>query len=308
MRPPSGPNRRSAARLTRNALRRFVAIIASKIPVGVSRTGEPPRHPPAQFTTAQSAGIPSNAAAARTHPFPRCERTSSRAAPSGPSARPAHASALRVAAPSPARIRGRAHRPGFLPDGPRAFDGGARGAALRAHATVRAASRASAAAGASRRAHLGGNAHRAGRNPVRPLLGGLDLSRGPLAGDLLLLVAVVAWALYTAEGRALIGTHGPIAVIAWTLIAGTVMYLPIGIASLAVPGAWHRILHASAAAWVGVVYLVLVTSVVAYLLWYWALAHLPAARVAVFTNLQPLATAVLAHFFLREHITPQFVG
>src|SRR5437868_4076077 len=137
---------------------------------------------------------------------------------------------------------------------------------------------------------------------------GLDLSRGPLAGDLLLLVAVVAWALYTAEGRALIGTHGPIAVIAWTLIAGTVMYLPIGIASLAVPGAWHRILHASAAAWVGVVYLVLVTSVVAYLLWYWALAHLPAARVAVFTNLQPLATAVLAHFFLREHITPQFVG
>src|SRR5439155_22078565 len=102
--------------------------------------------------------------------------------------------------------------------------------------------------------------------------------------------------------------HGPIAVIAWTLIAGTVMYLPIGIASLAVAGAWHRILHASAAAWVGVVYLVLITSVVAYLLWYWALAHLPAARVAVFTNLQPLATAVLAHFFLGEHVTPQFIA
>jgi drug/metabolite transporter (DMT)-like permease len=136
---------------------------------------------------------------------------------------------------------------------------------------------------------------------------GLDLSRGPLAGDLLLLVAVVAWALYTAEGRALIGTHGPIAVIAWTLIAGTVMYLPIGIGSLAVPGAWQRIQHASAAAWVGVGYLVVVTSVAAYLLWYWALAHLPAARVAVFTNLQPLATAVLAHFILGEHITPQFM-
>src|SRR5229473_2251633 len=54
--------------------------------------------------------------------------------------------------------------------------------------------------------------------------------------------------------------------------------------------------------------LLLVTSVVAYLLWYWTLAHLPAARVAVFTNLQPLATAVLAHFFLGEHVTPQFVG
>lgn len=137
---------------------------------------------------------------------------------------------------------------------------------------------------------------------------GLDLSRGPLVGDLLLLVAVVAWALYTAEGRGLVTTHGPIAVIAWTLIAGTAMYLPIGAASLVVPGTMHRILHASRGAWLGVVYLVLVTSVVAYLLWYWALAHLPAARVAVFTNLQPLATAVLAHLFLGEHVTPQFVG
>src|ERR1700716_1703834 len=30
---------------------------------------------------------------------------------------------------------------------------------------------------------------------------GLDLSRGPLVGDLLVLVAVVAWSIYTAEGR-----------------------------------------------------------------------------------------------------------
>jgi len=137
---------------------------------------------------------------------------------------------------------------------------------------------------------------------------GLDLSRGPLVGDLLLLVAVIAWAWFTAEGRPLVTVHGPLPVIAWTLIAGTAMYLPLGIASLAAPGTVHRIVHASGAAWLGVAYLVLVTSVVAYLLWYWALAHLPAARVAVFTNLQPLATAVLAHVFLGEHVTPQFVG
>src|SRR5438094_566462 len=79
-------------------------------------------------------------------------------------------------------------------------------------------------------------------------------------------------------------------------------------AAHAAPGAVHRIVHASGAAWLGVAYLVLVTSVVAYLLWYWALAHLPAARVAIFTNLQPLATAVLAHVFLGEHVTPQFIG
>src|SRR2546425_7385142 len=32
---------------------------------------------------------------------------------------------------------------------------------------------------------------------------------------------------------------------------------------------------------------------ISYLLWSWALAHLAAARVAIFTNLQPLATALL---------------
>src|SRR5438128_689693 len=137
---------------------------------------------------------------------------------------------------------------------------------------------------------------------------GLDLSRGPLVGDLLLLVAVIAWAWFTAEGRPLVTVHGPLPVIAWTLIAGTAMYLPLGIASLAAPGTVHRIVHASRAAWLGVAYLILVTSVTAYLLWYWALLYLPAARVAVFTNLQPLATAVLAHFFLGEHVTPQFVA
>ena len=37
---------------------------------------------------------------------------------------------------------------------------------------------------------------------------GLDLSRGPLIGDLLIAVAVLAWAVYTAEGRELVGRHG----------------------------------------------------------------------------------------------------
>jgi len=48
------------------------------------------------------------------------------------------------------------------------------------------------------------------------------------------------------------------------------------------------------------------TSVVAYLLWYWALTHLAAVRVAIFTNLQPVATALMAQLFLGEHITVGF--
>jgi drug/metabolite transporter (DMT)-like permease len=137
---------------------------------------------------------------------------------------------------------------------------------------------------------------------------GLDLSRGPLLGDLLLLGAVLAWAGYTAGGRPLVASHGALPTTAWSLIGGTLLYLPVGLVALLLPSAQAQIAHASPAAWGGVAYLSVVTSVIAYLLWYWALKHLAAAQVAVFTNLQPLATAVLAHFALGERITVEFVG
>lgn len=137
---------------------------------------------------------------------------------------------------------------------------------------------------------------------------GLDLSRGPLFGDLLLLIAVIAWAVYTAEGRELVAEHGALPTIAWTLIGGTLLYLPFGLGSLIPAATRAQVAHASAEAWWGVVYLIAITSVVAYLLWYWALKHLAAARVAVFTNLQPLATAFLAHLFLHEQVTLAFLA
>lgn len=136
---------------------------------------------------------------------------------------------------------------------------------------------------------------------------GLDFGRGPLIGDLLLLVAVLAWAIYTAEGRALVAEFGALPTIAWTLIGGTVLFLPFGAGSLLFRSSREAVLHASPQAWWGLVYLIVVTSVIAYLLWYWGLKHLTAARVAIFTNLQPLATALLAHFFLGEQITLKFV-
>ena len=137
---------------------------------------------------------------------------------------------------------------------------------------------------------------------------GLDLSRGPLIGDLLLLIAVVAWAIYTAEGREMVTRHGALPVIAWTLIGGTLLYLPLGFVSLLSPSNRADIAGASREAWWGLVYLCVITSVVAYLLWYWGLKHLAAARVAIFTNLQPLATAFLAHVFFGERVTGGFLA
>jgi drug/metabolite transporter (DMT)-like permease len=138
------------------------------------------------------------------------------------------------------------------------------------------------------------------------LHGGTATWGEPLLGDLLLLIAVIAWSLYTAEGRAIVGELGSLPTIAWTIICGTILYLPLGLGALLVPSYRADIAHASPQAWFGVAYLIVMTSVVSYLIWSWALSHLAAARVAVFTNLQPLVTALLAQAFLGERVTLTF--
>jgi len=50
-----------------------------------------------------------------------------------------------------------------------------------------------------------------------------------------------------------------------------------------------------------------ITSVVAYLLWYYALSRAEAGKVAVFTNLQPLLTTVLAVLLLNQDVTVAFL-
>ena len=61
--------------------------------------------------------------------------------------------------------------------------------------------------------------------------------------------------------------------------------------------------HADAEAWGAVVFLALVTSILGYVGWYWALAHGGIARIAPLQFLQPLSGLVLAALVLDERLT-----
>ncbi|RKG73276.1 DMT family transporter [Corallococcus exercitus] len=129
------------------------------------------------------------------------------------------------------------------------------------------------------------------------LLGrGLASARGTLQGDLLILAAVVAWVVYTTEGKPLASEHGPLRATAWTMTVATVLQLPLVPFVLEPAAVWAS----SAAAKASIVYVGLMTSVVAYLLWSYALSKVPASRVAIFSNLQPAVTALVAWLFLDE--------
>lgn len=129
------------------------------------------------------------------------------------------------------------------------------------------------------------------------LLGhGLAEALGPLVGDLFILGAVAAWVVWTTESRPFAAKHGGIRTASWGLIAGALWAVPV--VPFAVSG--EALAAIAPAGWYCLVYLVLLTSVASYVLWNYALARVESSRVAVFANLQPIATALAAWAVLDE--------
>src|SRR5690242_232327 len=126
------------------------------------------------------------------------------------------------------------------------------------------------------------------------LMRGLHFDRHSLLGDLIILGAVIAWALYTALGRGLILRYGALALTGRTMLAGWLLFLPIGLFSL---GGFHPS-SISLGGWAGLAYMAVLTSALSYVIWYWGLAHLKSSSVALLTNLQPLVTAAMAFLIL----------
>jgi len=131
------------------------------------------------------------------------------------------------------------------------------------------------------------------------LLGrGLADASGSLLGDVLILGAVTAWVVYTTEGKPFVAVYGPVRATAWSMVASTLMMLLL-VPFFANPA---EVMAASDVTKGSIVYLGLLTSVVAYLIWYYALSKVPASKVAIFSNLQPAATALAAWALLDESL------
>ena len=118
-------------------------------------------------------------------------------------------------------------------------------------------------------------------------------------GDLLLVLAGVAYAAYSLLGRRVLDRHAPLGVTARSLAWGTVGILPIVVAEWA-SGArplW------TAPTIAGTLYLAVVISALGYVAWNWALARVPAPRAALFLNVQSIAGALLGALLLEEPLT-----
>jgi drug/metabolite transporter (DMT)-like permease len=125
-----------------------------------------------------------------------------------------------------------------------------------------------------------------------------------LRGDLLVLASAlavsagyVAGAMLPSRGLSSSGTTF------WGILLGAVVVLPLLGVILVRDGAPH----ADATSWASVVVLAVITSIVGYVGWYWALDRGGITRIATFQFLQPLSGLVLAASVLDERVTASVV-
>lgn len=119
---------------------------------------------------------------------------------------------------------------------------------------------------------------------------------GHLAGDLMILCAVICWAFYTNWLVALTPRIDAVQVAAWTLVGGVVPLTLIATPQL-LRVDWIAITPLT---WASVFYSGVMAMVVAYLLWYRGVHLIGPTRTSMFGNLQPIVAVAVAWIALNE--------
>ena len=125
-------------------------------------------------------------------------------------------------------------------------------------------------------------------------------------GDLLMLGAPLAWALYTLLGKKVLAWLSPLAATAYAALFGTLLLLPAAAIEGDLLAGASRL---SAYGWLSVLQLALLGTVAGFVWWYEGVEALGPARAAVFVNLVPLFGVLLAALILGERMEwPQLAG
>jgi drug/metabolite transporter (DMT)-like permease len=134
---------------------------------------------------------------------------------------------------------------------------------------------------------------------------GLELGRWEaVAGNLLVLGSAVAWALYTIQGRRLGASYPPVVSTTASFITGSVLLVPLAAAELAVLGP-PTLTGAVVAA---TLYLGLLGSGLAILLWNVGLREVEASAAGAFTNVVPVVGLAFAVGLGEPVAATQLVG
>jgi drug/metabolite transporter (DMT)-like permease len=139
----------------------------------------------------------------------------------------------------------------------------------------------------------------------------LLVSRGSLSfdlaghafGDVMIIICAFLWAVYSIYGKKIASKYDPMTVLNYVFIIGALGLIPFYFLTPHVP-----ITTIPVDAAIAIVFLALLCSIVAYLVYNIALERMDASKVALYIYFVPLSTIVLASLLLGEVLTTATIG
>ncbi|MBZ5534356.1 MAG: DMT family transporter [Acidobacteriia bacterium] len=133
---------------------------------------------------------------------------------------------------------------------------------------------------------------------------GFHLQTEYFLGDLITMAGILSFSYYTIISKDIARHYGLIRATFATYLGGALFLIPAGVLG------WHRQPWGQVS-WRGIAalgYMVLFGSIVAYLIFFYALRHAEASRVASYAYLQPVMASAFSITFLGERLTLSLVA
>jgi drug/metabolite transporter (DMT)-like permease len=118
-------------------------------------------------------------------------------------------------------------------------------------------------------------------------------------GDLLVLSSSFTWGIYSMVNKKISLNYSPLMTILYLFIMMAIIIIPFTVGKETI----NSVVHLSAVGWIAILFLGLLCSGVAYVIWAYALREMESAKVGAYLYFEPFVTVIAAWIFLNEYIT-----
>ena len=117
--------------------------------------------------------------------------------------------------------------------------------------------------------------------------------------DFVLLGAVICWALYSVVGKVVLKKYSSVESTTYAVAFGTVFLFPFAL----VETTWQDVQHADFSTWLAIAHMSIFVTVVAFIMYYYGIKEIGAAKASIFINVMPVSAVLMATIFLDETFT-----
>lgn len=118
-------------------------------------------------------------------------------------------------------------------------------------------------------------------------------------GDLLVLSSAFTWGIYSMVNKKISLNYSPLMTILYLFIMMAIIIVPFTISKSSI----NSVINLSSTGWIAILFLGLLCSGIAYVIWAFALREMESAKVGAYLYFEPFVTVITAWIFLKEEIT-----